>query len=153
VHRSGFTTIELLIVIVLIGAVTVITFPKIRQALDKTSVRAARVDVATFAALAKAAAVRRGCRGVIHFSYGAGSAVWVTACPRLAPGAGTVDTVSSIDSVGQRYSVSLTSTSDSLQFDPRGLEMDNVTTVVRFTGNVASNTDSVVINPLGKVVR
>jgi hypothetical protein len=25
--------------------------------------------------------------------------------------------------------------------------------VVRFTGNVASNTDSVVINPLGKVVR
>lgn len=152
-HRSGFTTIELLIVIVLIGTVTVITFPKIRQALDKTNVRAARVDVATFAALAKASAVRRGCRGVIHFSYGAGSAVWVTACPRLAPGGGTVDTVASIDSVGNRYSVSLTSTSDSLQFDPRGLEMDNVTTVVRFTGNVASNTDSVVINPLGKVVR
>jgi len=153
VHRSGFTTIELLIVIVLIGAVTVITFPKIRQALDKTSVRSARVDVTTYAALAKAAAVRRGCRGVIHFSYGAGSAVWVTACPRLAPGGGTVDTVASIDSVGNRYSVSLTSTSDSLQFDPRGLEMDNVTTVVRFTGNVAGNKDSVVINPLGKVVR
>jgi hypothetical protein len=90
---------------------------------------------------------------VIHFSYGAGSAVWVTACPRLGPGAGSVDTVASIDSLGQRYSVSLTSTSDSLQFDPRGLEMDNVTTVVRFTGNVASNTDSLVINPLGKVVR
>src|SRR6266849_1974203 len=70
-RRSGFTTIELLIVIVLIGAVTVITFPKIRQTLDKTSVRAARVDVTTFAALARAAAVRRGCRGVIHFAYGA----------------------------------------------------------------------------------
>lgn len=152
-HRSGFTTIEMLIVIVLIGAVTVIMFPKIRQTLDKTSVRAARVDVTTYTALAKASAVRRGCSGVIHFSYGAQSAVWVTACPRLAPGGGTVDTVASIDSLARRYSVSITSTSDSLQFDPRGLEMNNVITVVRFTGNVASNTDSVVINPLGKVVR
>src|SRR5260370_2829619 len=106
------------------------TFPKIRQTLDETSVRAARVDVTTFAALARAAAVRRGCRGVIHFAYGAQSAVWVTVCPRLAPGAGTVDTVASIDNLENRYSVSLTSTSDSLQFDPRGLELDNVTTVV-----------------------
>ena len=152
-RRPGFTTIELLIVIVLIGAVTVITFPKIRQTLDKTSVRAARVDVTTFAALARAAAVRRGCRGVIHFAYGAQSSVWVTVCPRLSAGAGTIDTVASIDNLENRYSVSLTSTSDSLQFDPRGLEMDNVTTVVRFTGNVGANTDSVVINPLGKVVR
>src|SRR5713226_4347864 len=149
-RRSGFTTIELLIVIVLIGAITVITFPKIRQTLDKTSVRAARVDVTTFTALARAAAVRRGCRGVIHFAYGAQSSVWVTVCPRLAAGAGTV---ASIDNLENRYSVSLTSTSDSLQFDPRGLEMNNVTTVVRFTGNVGANADSVVINPLGKVVR
>jgi len=31
--------------------------------------------------------------------------------------------------------------------------MDNANTVVRFTGNVASNTDSLVINTLGRVVR
>jgi hypothetical protein len=31
--------------------------------------------------------------------------------------------------------------------------MDNATTIVRFTGNVAGNTDSILINNLGRVVR
>jgi hypothetical protein len=45
-------------------------------------------------------------------------------------------------------------TRDSLRFDPRGLAMDNLSgnTVIRFTGTVASNRDSTVITPMGKVV-
>jgi prepilin-type N-terminal cleavage/methylation domain-containing protein len=152
-RRSGFTLVEMAIVIVLIGILTGLTFPKIRDALDKTSVRSARVDVATFVALARNAAVRRGCQGVVHFVYGTQSRVWVTACPRYLPGTGTVDTIASIDNLENRYSVSLTSTSDSVQFDPRGLRIVFATTVVRFTGNVNSNTDSLVINQIGKVVR
>lgn len=152
-RRTGFTTIELLIVIIIMGVIAALTFPKIRQGLDKANVRAARVDVGTFVALARASAVQRGCQGVIHFAYGSTSRVWVTACPRYLPGTGTVDTVASIDNLENRYTVSLTSTSDSVQFDPRGLRLDNNTTVVRFTGGVGSNTDSVLINPIGKVVR
>jgi Tfp pilus assembly protein FimT len=77
----------------------------------------------------------------------------VTACPRLKPGAGTVDTVAMIDDVGARFGVTMTYTRDSVQYDPRGLSMDNATTIVRFTGNVAGNTDSILINNLGRVVR
>jgi prepilin-type N-terminal cleavage/methylation domain-containing protein len=151
--RSGFTAIELLIVVILIGVILAIGFPKMHQAVDSANVRATRVDVTTFTALARADAVQRGCRGVIHFVSGATSRVWVTACPRYNVGVGTVDTVASIDNVQNRYGVSLTSTSDSVQFDPRGLRTDNNTTIVRFTGNVSSTTDSVTINPVGKVVR
>lgn len=150
--RSGFTAIELLIVVILVGVILAIGFPKMHQAVDSANVRATRVEVTTFTALARADAVQRGCRGVIHFAYGAASGAWVTACPRYNVGAGTVDTVAS-DNVQNRYGVSLTSTSDSVQFDPRGLRTDNNTTIVRFTGNVSNTTDSVTINPVGKVVR
>jgi Tfp pilus assembly protein FimT len=65
-----------------------------------------------------------------------------------------VDTVAMIDNVATNFKVTMTYTRDSVQYDPRGLSMDNTTiTVVRFTGGVASNTDSVVINQTGKVVR
>ena len=151
--RSGFTTIEMAIVLVLIGIIAMIGFPKIRTALDKTNVRSARVSISSFAAEARAAGAQRGCRAVIHFISGVTSRAWVTACPRRQPGAGTVDTVAMIDDVGARFSVQMTITRDSVQYDPRGLSMDNATTIVRFTGNVAANTDSVVINPLGRVVR
>src|ERR1051325_9366247 len=40
--RSGFTTIEMVIVVVLIGIIDAIGFPKIRQSLDKANVRSAR---------------------------------------------------------------------------------------------------------------
>jgi prepilin-type N-terminal cleavage/methylation domain-containing protein len=152
-NRRGFTTIEMVIVVVLIGIIAMIGFPKIRTALDKTNVRSARVSVTTFAALARAVATARGCHSVIHFASGATGRAWVTACPRYAPGAGTVDTVAMIDDVNARFSVAMTYTRDSVQYDPRGLSMDNLPTVVRFAGNVASNTDSLVINTLGKVVR
>ncbi len=152
--RSGFTTIEMMIVVALIGLIGLIGFPKIRTALDKTNVRSARVSITSFAAEARMGAVQRGCRGVIHFSGGATSRAWVTACPRRKPGAGTVDTIAMIDDVDARFSVGMTYTRDSVQYDPRGISMDLASqTVVRFTGNIASNTDSVVINQVGRVVR
>ena len=152
--RTGMTTIELVIVVILMGIIAAMGFPKIRQALDKTNVRSAKVSIGTFATTARAAAVQRGCRAVVHFAGGATSRAWVTACPRYKPGAGTVDTVAMIDNVAVNFKVTMTFTRDSVQYDPRGLSMDNtVVTVVQFTGSVASNTDSLVINQTGKVVR
>jgi Tfp pilus assembly protein FimT len=152
-RRLGFTTMELIIVIVMIGVLATIGFPKIRAALDKTNVRSARVSVATFSSTARAIATQRGCRAVVHFVSGSTGRAWVTACPRYTPGVGTIDTVAMIDDVGARFNVTMTSSRDSVQYDPRGLSMDNATTVVTLTGNVTSTTDSITINPLGKVVR
>ena len=82
--RSGFTTIEMVIVMILVGIIAMIGFPKIRTALDKTNVRSARVSISSFAAEARAAAAQRGCRAVVHFIAGATSRAWVTACPRCS---------------------------------------------------------------------
>ena len=151
--RKGFTAVELMIVVILIGVIAAIGFPKIRQALDKSNVRSARVSITTFVAIARGSAVQRGCGAVVHFVSGTTSRAWVTACPRFTAGAGTVDTVATIDDLEARFNVSMQATTDSVQYDPRGLRRDNALTIVRFSGNSASNTDSVTINQMGKVVR
>jgi len=152
-RRSGFTTIEMLIVVVLIGVLGAIGFPKIRRALDKTNVRSARVFLGTAVATARAAAVQRGCRGVAHFTSGSSGQVWVTACPRQSPGAGTVDTIGPVEQLAGRYNVTLTASRDSIQFDPRGLSLDNAATMVRIVGTTSYGKDSLIVNTIGKVVR
>src|SRR4029077_19441343 len=87
-RSSGFTTIEMVIVVVLIGIIAMIGFPTISKTLDKTNVRSARDAVGTLAGTARAAAIQRGCRSVLHF---ASNTVWVTtACPT------SVDTISGV---------------------------------------------------------
>ena len=150
-RRSGFTAIELMIVIILIGVIAAVGFPKVHAALDKTNVRSARVAVGTYAATARSLAIQRGCRAVLHFAYGASSGVWVTSC---RPGAMTIDTVGQVKNVYLDFNVTLSATRDSVQFDPRGLSLETVNTIVSFTGNVGANTDSVIIaGYTGKVVR
>ena len=48
--QRGFSLIELFTVLVLIGVITMIGFPRIRDALDKTNVRSARVAAGTYVA-------------------------------------------------------------------------------------------------------
>lgn len=153
--RSGFSTIEMLIVVILIGIVATMGFPRMRAALQKSNVRSTRVALAGLTAMARAAAVQRGCKGTVHFRAGAAGTgrAWVTACPRTKPGAGTVDTLGAVEQLASRYNVTITPTRDSVQFNPRGLNMDFVTTVVRIQGAIASAKDSTLINQLGKVVR
>ncbi len=150
--QRGFSLIELFTVLVLIGVITMIGFPRIRDALDKTNVRSARVAAGTYVATARAAAIQRGCRGVVHFSASAGT-VWVTVCPRMATGgSGTIDTIGAVSMLGTLYKVTLSDTRDSVQFDPRGLRLNANTSSVTFTASSGA-ADSIVINQLGKVVR
>src|SRR2546430_12438702 len=83
----------------------------------------------------------------LHFTA---NTVWVTtACPTK------VDTVSGVLDLYARFKVTMSASRDSVQYDPRGLSMDAFAsnTVARLTGSVATNQDSVMINPIGKVVR
>src|SRR2546430_9005591 len=150
-----YTTIELIIVVLIIGVIAAIGFPKIRGTLDKTNVRSARVYLSTQLVTARATAVQRGCYAVVHFTSGASGAIWVTACPRRMPGAGTVDTIGGVEQLADRYNVTLTATRDSVRFDPRGLSTApaGVTTPVRLPGNIAPEPRSLFLNSLGKVVR
>src|SRR5256712_6810377 len=102
-ERSGFTTIEMIIVVLIIGVIAAIGFPKIRGTLDKTNVRSARVYLSTQLVTARATAVQRGCYAVVHFTSGANGAIWVTACPRRMPGACTVGTLGGVASLSDTY--------------------------------------------------
>src|SRR3989441_10646729 len=112
--RSGFSAVELMIVIILIGLIAAVGFPKIHGVLDKTNVRSARVAVGTYVVTARSLAIQRGCRAAVHFAYGASSGVWVTSC---RPGQVTIDTVGQVKNVYQDFNVTLSATQDSVQFD------------------------------------
>src|SRR2546429_1953189 len=114
-RRLGFTTIEMIIVVVMIGIIAVIGFPKIRRALDSTNVRSTRVFVGTAVATARAAAGQRGGRAVVHFSRGAGT-VWGTSCSRANPAA--LDTIGGGAGPAARPHTTPAPTSPSVPFAP-----------------------------------
>ena len=150
--RAGFTMVELAIVTTLNGLVSMMALPKVRGIVDKANVRSVRVVLANTVATSRASAAQRGCRAVVHFSASAGNA-WVTACPRQRPGPGTVDTVGAVQPLGAQYAVTLATTADSIEYNPNGLSRTNVTTTVRVTANATGAKDSMIVNPIGKVVR
>ncbi len=147
-HRRGFTLLELLVVIVMLGVIMALAIPRLRSAFGGTSTRSARVTVTTLVAKARAAAVARGCRATIHFTSGSAGTVWVTVC-RLN-GAG-VDTLGGIEPLAARFNVTVTATRDSVSFAPSGIGFDGLSTTLLMTGN--GGRDSIVINPIGKVLR
>src|SRR5881409_2521321 len=149
-RRSGFTFVEILIVMIIIGLIAALGIPRIRSALQSQNVRSARAAVGTMVAKARAAAVQRSCRATLQLRS-AGTA-WVTACKTTAIGAtGALDTLGGVENVAGRWNLTMSETRDSVRFDPRGLNVDYQTTVVRFVSG--SIRDSVIINQLGKVVR
>ncbi len=151
-RRVGFTVVEMMVVVMIVGVLALLGFPKIRRALDKANVRSARAYLGTAVATGRAVAVQRGCRAVVHFTSGASGTVWVTACSRTNP-APAVDTIGGVEPLASRYRVTLTATRDSIQFDPRGLSMDGVTTTVQIAGAIAGGYDSLLVNTIGKVMR
>ena len=150
-RRSGFTLLELTLVLVLSGMALGIALPKLHHAWVNFNVRSAHVAFDAIAARGRAAAVHRGCVSTVSLTTGATGRVWVTACP--ASGSATVDTVGPVEPLGARYSVSLSSAQTSFKYDPRGVTVGGVTITVLFTATDGGKTDSAVINRLGRVVR
>ena len=147
---KGFSTIEMIIVVILVGVMATLAFPRIRGALEQQNVRSARAAAQTYVAKARAAAVQRGCRGTVNMP--ADGRVWVTVCTTVVPpGARTLDTLGPIELLGARYSVQVYPSRDSIVFDARGMKVNFERVVVAFRNG--SIQDSLVVNEVGKVVR
>ncbi len=150
-RKNGFTLVEMMIVVVLIGAVTLIGWPKVASGLAKNNLRSSRTTLANMFTKARAFAVQSNRRTSINFN---GNNVVITATPRLtAGGSGTVDSIGAVEKLSEIYGVSLTPPSGvtAVAYDPRGFA--SLTSSRTFFVARNSKTDSVTVDGLGRVTK
>ena len=145
--RRGFTLIELIVVVVIIGVGAGFAVPTIKDQAAKETVRNARRVAIAMVGRARGAAVNRGCQGWLKFANGYGGRIWITTCD--GPDANSqIDTVGNVEFLSDK--VDMTGTPDSIPFDPTGLSPSGAVSSIHFnrTG-FASNW--VYITPIGGV--
>lgn len=148
-RRDGFTLIEMLTVVVVISAVSLISFPRVRTAKYKSELRSARTSVASMYAKARSAAIQYNRATILAFN---GPSAVVLATPRLVAAAGsTVDTVGRVNNLYAAHGVTVATTDDSLRVDPRGFGSNASSVTVRLTKS--EFTDSVVIGGYGRLIQ
>ena len=152
--KRGFTLIELIVVMVVIGVVIGISAPRVRDGMEKINVREAKVSMANFVARARGSAVARGCQSTLNLTTGTTGKVWVTSCKTGDLGRTTaVDTVGNVEQIASKYGVNLSSTANTITFDRRGIATNFAFQTITVTGDTyATVKDSIRINPVGKVL-
>lgn len=146
--RSGFTLVEALVVVVLLGLITLIGFPRISAAMVQSDIRSARTTVINLLATARAASIQTGRRTWVKFE---GDKAFVLARPRRAVGAGDADTVGTVQDLSTQYKVTIAGV-DSIAFDPRGFGASfGDTTSVTLSRN--SHSETITLDGLGRVLK
>lgn len=144
--RKGFTTIEMIMVVIMIGVIAAIGFPRLRDAFEKQNIRGAKALMATMVATARGAAIQRGCAATLNMTV---DSAWVTACGVNPPAASVA--VGTKKLIGDDFGVKLGPSSASISYDPRGIAVVFQTTTVQIIG--PHYTDSVVVNQVGRVIQ
>lgn len=145
--RAGFSLIEILMVIVLIGIMAGMGFPTMRDALVKSDVKSARSQAMLLYAQGRASAQESGRAITLNF---AGNTALLTGTPRLLAGAGTIDTIAGPTNLLTTYKVTVTGNpSTALTIDPRGFGTSAGTTI---TFSRAGYSDSIVVSNFGRIV-
>jgi prepilin-type N-terminal cleavage/methylation domain-containing protein len=146
--RSGFTLLEIIVVLAIIGVAAAIGYPKLGSSLTMQNVHGARMTMSTMHAKAKASAASRGRRTALAIN--GGNLVIISSNPVT----GARDTVDTPENLGTRYGVTFSvspSTRDSLIFDSRGLGTETSTTFIYVTKG--GYTDTLQIGQLGRIKR
>jgi prepilin-type N-terminal cleavage/methylation domain-containing protein len=142
---EGFTLIELVVVLSIIGALVVFGVPTLVGSFDSQNVHSARDAVATVHGAARANAIRRGSSATFHVGS---NSVFVTAAH---PVTGVLDTIGDVRNLRNQYGVTLTSTRDSLVFDSRGLGTETSSTLIIVSKSGIA--DSIEISQIGRIVK
>ena len=144
---NGFTTIELVMVIVVMSLLVLVTLPKFQDALGQNTLHGTRDRVMSRFAAARATAVNSGRVAYLHLH---GNQLYVTARPRrTVGGAGVQDTITAVENVYTLYGISMTSDADSVRIDPTGV--GGTAATVRLTKG--SRVDTVRISKYGRVMK
>lgn len=147
--RKGFTLIETLLVIMILGIVVLIGFPRMSAGMTKASVRGARTTLINLTARARTAATQTNRIALLKLE---GDNAFVLLRPRLLPGAGNADTLGAVARLGDSYGVTVTATIDSVRFDPRGLGT-GFGTGTTFLVSRNGTSETITIDGLGRVTK
>jgi len=153
---GGFSLVETLIVIVILGVVLAIAFPRLVRARARIDVTAAREAFGSAHSLARQVAGQYGRLGKLHLDPN-GNSFWITIDTSSIPGLQILDTIRPVvDIDGQFGGVRVDAKPKTFCFDPRGLptargacDLPNAT-IVFSRGRVA---DTVTISRLGRLLR
>ncbi len=132
-------------VIVVIGLVSLIGLPRLRDAWAHSNVLSSKAKITSLYARARAAAVE-GSRTAILVVNGGNA--YVVARPRLT-GAGLYDTITPVENLYTQFKVSLTSNADSVWVAPTGLGQGGANLVL----TKGSYADTVFINQYGRILK
>ncbi len=146
--RRGFTAIEMIIVVVLVGVLSAIALPFLRTGPAKSGVRGAIGAIASLHAIARNAAISRGRTAVLVLKAAAPATVLVVI---RRSGSSVVDTVGRVENLYARFAVALTTTSDSVAFTPRGIGISTSNTTVIVTRSGVA--DTLTISGAGRLIR
>ena len=146
-NRSGFTLVELLIVIALMGIMGTFAYPRLRGSTTGWSVRTARQLTTEMLVVARSAAVQNSAEARFIRS---GNVVRV-----IVDSSGTFVTLASRDLYadhGVTVTVGGAAPRDTVRVDPRGLAIGLAgAATIKFTKSTV--TDSICVSKLGKVAR
>jgi prepilin-type N-terminal cleavage/methylation domain-containing protein len=126
-NRRGFTLVEMMVVVVLMGALVALALPKSRTLFIRSSVRGARTTVFNAFQQAKVVAVSQGRSTTVNFENG--GRMFLTASPRRLPGAGNSDTIGLVRQLTTQYGVAVTPSQNTYTYDSRGLGLNTPVTV------------------------
>jgi prepilin-type N-terminal cleavage/methylation domain-containing protein len=151
-HRSlrmqsnrGFTVVELLIVIVVMGFLSAMAYPRWSGVRASAALRAARVQFAASLATARAAAVRYGRPAQLKRT---GNTIAVSVD---TGGTGAFVSLGAAVALDSQFNVTLNGTVDSIVFGPRGLATNLTSSGAHFALVRGAIRDSVCLTRLGQV--
>ena len=147
-RRNGFTLIEMLIVVVIIGLIGLISLPRLNTAFAQSNVLSAKARVSALYSTARATAVSNTQTATLRVT---GNQVMVYASPRRkAPiGANTLDTIVRPTDLSTSFGVTLSGGVDSVRVASSGLGMDSAAFVLTKYTTV----DTLYISRYGRVIK
>jgi prepilin-type N-terminal cleavage/methylation domain-containing protein len=148
-HGNGFTLIEMLIVVVIIGLIGLISLPRLNSAFAQSNVLSAKARVSALYSTARATAVSNNQTATLRIN---GNQVMVYASPRRkAPinVANTIDTIVRPSDLSTAFGVTLSGGVDSVRITSSGLGMDSAAIVM----TKYSAVDTLYISRYGRVIK
>jgi prepilin-type N-terminal cleavage/methylation domain-containing protein len=148
-RTNGFTMIEMMLVVTILGALFLIGYPRMNAGMTKASVRGARTTLINLVAKARTASTQTNRITLLKIQ---GNNAFILLRPRLLPGIGNADTLGAVFHLADSYGVTVTAPIDSIRFDPRGLGT-GFGTGTSFLVSRNGITETITVDGLGRVTK